>query len=42
MASQRSASHRLEYPERGDFFVDGWYPIEVGWANTIPLFGFVR
>lgn len=69
LASQLSASHRLEYPERGGFFVDGRYTIEVGgrgkdtkqivgiegayvakdgievgWANTIPLylFGFVR
>lgn len=69
LASHLSASHRLEYPERGDCFVDGRYTIEVGgrskdtkqivgiegayvakdgievgWANTTPLylFGFVR
>jgi len=30
LASQLSASHRLEYPEGGAFLVDGRYTIEVG------------
>lgn len=33
LASQLGPSHRLEYPEKGDLFVDGRYTIEVGGKN---------